>query len=54
LKREADLVMEFSNEDWAKRHSGDTPMVDVFASLDRQIASRIRGLVIGQPKPSLE
>lgn len=45
LKRETDLVMEFSNEDWAKRHSDDTPMIDVFASLDRHIAGRIRSLM---------
>lgn len=44
LNREADLVMEFSNEDWAKRHSDDTPMIDVLNGLDRHIAGSIRAL----------
>jgi cell division protein FtsZ len=44
LHREADLVMEFSNEDWSKRFSDDTPMIDVFTSLDRHIAGSVRGL----------
>jgi cell division protein FtsZ len=42
LTREADLVMEFSNEYWSKRHSEDTPMIDVFSSHDRHMAGRIR------------
>ena len=42
LRREADLVMEFSNEDWSKRFSDDVLTIDVFTSLDRHIAGRIR------------
>lgn len=45
LRREADLVMEFSNEHWAKRFFDDTPMIDVFNSLDRHIAGILRGLM---------
>lgn len=45
LRREADLVMAFSNEDWSRRHGGDTPMIDVFTSLDRHVAERIRSLM---------
>lgn len=45
LRREANLVMEFSNEGWANRHSDDTPMIDVFTSLDRHIADRIGSLM---------
>lgn len=44
LHREADLVMEFSNENWSNRYSDDTPMIDVFNSLERHIAGRIRVL----------
>lgn len=43
LKREADLVMEFSNEDWSKQYSDDTQMIDVFNGLDRYIANWIQG-----------
>lgn len=46
LRRETDLVMEFSNEVWANRHSDDTPITDVFASIDRHIADRVRSLMI--------
>lgn len=45
LRREADLVMEFSNEDWSNRYSDDTPMTDVFTGFDRHIADRIRSLM---------
>jgi cell division protein FtsZ len=44
LKRETNLVMEFSNEGWAKLQSDDTPMIDVLTSLDRHIPGSIRGL----------
>ncbi len=45
LQREADLVMAFSNEDWANRYSDDTPLINVFAGLDRHIAYSIQGVV---------
>jgi cell division protein FtsZ len=45
LRREADLLMAFSNEAWSKRFGEDTPMIDVFANLDRHIAERIRVLM---------
>lgn len=45
LKREANLMLEFSNEDWSKRHSDDTPMIDVVTGLDSQIAGSICGLM---------
>lgn len=48
LNCEGNLVMTFSNEDWANRHSADTPMIDVFTSLDRRIAGAISD-VTGQP-----
>lgn len=41
LKRDADLVLEFSNEDWLKCHGDDTLIVEVFTSLDRHIAGKI-------------
>lgn len=45
LKREADLVMEFSNEDWWNAHSDDALMIDVFNGLDRHIAGSVRVLM---------
>jgi cell division protein FtsZ len=42
LKREANLVMEFSNENWTRRYSDDAPMIDALSGLDRHIASHIR------------
>ncbi|MBI5791137.1 MAG: hypothetical protein HZA63_06670 [Rhodocyclales bacterium] len=45
LRREADLVMEFSNDGWAKRHSADTPMIDVFNGLDCHITGSIHVLM---------
>jgi cell division protein FtsZ len=45
LRREADLMMAFSNEDWSNRYGDDTPMIDVFASLDRHIAGSILNLI---------
>jgi cell division protein FtsZ len=45
LKREANLVVAYSNEEWAKRYSDDAPMIDVFTSLDRHIAAHIFGLM---------
>lgn len=41
LQREADLVMAFSNEEWFNRYRDDTPLFDVFAPLDRHIASQL-------------
>jgi cell division protein FtsZ len=45
LQREADLVVTLSNETWANGYSEDTPMIDIFTSLDRHIAGCIRGLM---------
>ena len=45
LRREADLVMAFSNEEWANRYSDDTLLIDVLNGLDRHIAGSIRGLM---------
>ncbi len=45
LRREADLMMAFSNEDWSNRYGDDTPMIDVFDSLDRHIAGSILNLI---------
>jgi len=45
LNREADLVVALSNEEWANAHGDDTPMIDIFTSLDRRIAGCIRGLM---------
>jgi cell division protein FtsZ len=45
LMREADLVMEFSNEVWTGRHSDDTPMDEIFSGLDRHIAASLRPLI---------
>ena len=45
LQCEADLVLAFSNEEWANRYSDDTPLFDVFAGLERQIAMNVRGLI---------
>lgn len=45
LKREADLVVALSNEDWSNRYGDDTPMIDVLAGLDRHVAGNIRDLM---------
>lgn len=45
LRREADLMMAFSNEDWSNRYGDDTPMIDIFTGLDRHIAGGIRELM---------
>lgn len=42
LRREADLVMAFSNEDWEKQFSDDVPFNGIFASLDRHIVDSLR------------
>jgi cell division protein FtsZ len=41
LRRSADVVMAFSNQEWANRYRDDTPMIDVFAGLDRHIAKHL-------------
>jgi cell division GTPase FtsZ len=41
LQREANLVLAFSNEEWIKRFSGDTPLLDIFDVLDRHMASSL-------------
>lgn len=46
LRREADLVMEFSNEGWSNRFGDDTPMIDVFTSLDYQVIESIQKLTL--------
>ncbi len=45
LKREADLVMAFSNEEWFNRYRGDTPLFDVFDALDRHIAGSLYSVI---------
>ena len=55
LRRETDRVMEFSNDEWAKRHTDDTPMIDVLNGLDRHIAGFIHGLIVtAKPYSSYE
>lgn len=46
----ADLVMAFSNDDWANCQSDETPMIDVFNTLDRHIVGNIRNLMDSAPK----
>lgn len=48
LQRETDLVMEYSNEEFANAYNDDTPMIDVITGLDRRIAERIRDMVKGK------
>jgi len=38
LRRDADLVMASSNEDWFNRYKDDTPIFDVFDTLDRHVS----------------
>lgn len=45
LRREADVVMAFSNEEWFNRYRDDTPMFDVFDALDRHIANQLHAVV---------
>jgi cell division protein FtsZ len=45
LRRNADMVLTFSNEEWANRYADDTPLIDVFTELDRHIANSIQGVV---------
>jgi cell division protein FtsZ len=44
LRCEADLVMEFSNDEWSQGRD-DVPVADVFAGLDRHIGERIRDVM---------
>ena len=45
LRREADVVMAFSNEEWFNRYRDDTPMFDVFDALDRHTANQLHAVV---------
>jgi hypothetical protein len=45
LRREADVVMAFSNEEWLNRYRDDTPMFDVFDALDRQLVTDVKSLI---------
>lgn len=42
IRREAYLVMEFSNEEWSNRYSDNMSIIEVFYSLERYIGERIR------------
>ena len=44
LRCEADLVMEFSNEDWSQGRD-DMPVASVLAALDQNIGERIRAVL---------
>jgi len=50
LQREADLVIAFSNEEWINRFSGDIPLLDIFAALDRQVAIDVRDSIASCPR----
>ena len=45
LQREADLVMAFSNEEWFNRYRDDTPLFEIFDSLDRHIANQLHAVI---------
>ena len=45
LRRNADMVMVCSNQEWANRYSDDTPLIDVFVGLDRHIASTLHSVI---------
>ena len=45
LQRDADLVMAFSNEKWFNRYRDDTPLFEVFDSLDRHIANQLHAVI---------
>lgn len=42
LRRDASVVLPYSNTEWANRFSDDTPLVDIFDALDRQTAMDAR------------
>lgn len=42
LRRDADLVMAFSNEEWINRFSGDDSLLDIWDALDRHIAASVQ------------
>lgn len=42
LRRDADLVMAYSNEEWINRFSGDASLLDIWDALDRRIATGLR------------
>lgn len=49
LRREASVVLSYSNTEWANRFAGDTPLLEIFDALDRQIAMDVRSLVATWP-----
>jgi len=45
LRRDADLVMAYSNEEWINRFSGDASLKDLWDALDRQIDTEARNAI---------
>ncbi|HMW64260.1 hypothetical protein [Accumulibacter sp.] len=45
MRRDADLVMAFSNKEWINRFSGDASLIDIWDELDRHIASNLHSVV---------
>lgn len=45
LRRDADLVMAYSNEEWINRYSGDASLIDIWDALGRHIASNLHSVV---------
>lgn len=45
LRRDADLMMAFSNEEWINRFGGDDSFLDIWDALDRHIATTLHSVV---------